>query len=177
MREAATLRRLEAMDLLTIVRQPSQELQLGTPADIDFAEAELYADQDESWTLVRSSGEHGGRVLCCFGILESFPGAVGVPWAVLSTMTTGERLALTRAARALVARSILPRLETVAIAADAEPIVAMFPGLDPGQLLAAVMAAPSPECHWAMMVGLTPWAVIRKFGAASQTHVLFERIR
>jgi hypothetical protein len=42
-------------------------------------------------------------------------------------------------------------------------------------MVAACMAEPSPECRWACLLGFAPAHVLRNFGAASETYMLFER--
>ena len=177
MREGAILSgvrfaRLTADDLLAIERQPSQRLLLGAAESIERDEAEALADQDDAWSCWR-----GDRLLACVGINETFPGRQGVAWALLATALGAAHLPLTRFVAGRIAASPLARIEAFARSAVGDPAFDQFPELDSGQKVAIVMAAPSPELRWARRVGLEPAHVLRKFGAASETYVLCERIR
>lgn len=165
-------RRLQARDLIEIEVQPSQRRQFGLPMQFDSEDAEALAAQPDAWTAMI-----GDRIACCIVIGENFPGKSGVATALFAPGIGHHHRALTRFARELVANSPLPRIEAVAIANDAERILERFPHLDPYELLTSVMVDATPQCRWAMLTGFTPIAVLRKFGAASETHVLFERIR
>lgn len=59
---------------------------------------------------------------------------------------------------------------------NVDALLASHPDLDPYELLEVVVSAKGPEVTWAMLAGLKPAAVLRKFGAASEDHVLCERI-
>jgi hypothetical protein len=48
---------------------------------------------------------------------------------------------------------------------------------DPCALLQQALERPTPEVRWSIAVGLRPVAVLRKFGAANEPHLLMERIR
>lgn len=167
-----TFRKLVPSDLTEIVLQPSQRVQYGLPLQFSADEAKALAQENDAWTAVLD-----GRVVCCIVIGETFPGAAGVAMALFAANIGAAHVRLTRFARWLVAQSPLPRIEAVAEANDAEAILQRFPDLDPYALLTAVMVDPTPPCRWAMMTGLQPVAVLRKYGALGQTHVLFERIR
>jgi hypothetical protein len=162
---------LFAGDLRRIDRQPSQAVTLGLPAELSDEEIDALVASPESWACFDDE-----RLIGCVGIHEQFEGAQGVAWAILASGIGTAHLALTRFAASRIAASPLARIEAIAIAADAEPIVAQFGCLDMGQLIAAIMADPTPECRWAELVGLRPAAVLRRYGAMSQTHMLFERI-
>lgn len=164
-------RPLHAEQLMAFPRQQSQRVQLGLEVQVTAEEAEMLCAQAEAWAIY-----WGGRHVACIGIAETFPGSQGVAWAALADGIGGAHLALTRFARMRIANSPLKRIEAVARAADAEAILDAFPGLDGAQLLEAVMAMPTPECSWARLVGLRPAHVLRCFGAAAETHLLFERI-
>ena len=43
------------------------------------------------------------------------------------------------------------------------------------ELTALAMKYATPECRWAKLLGFTPAHVLRRFGAASETYMLFER--
>lgn len=166
-----TIRKLVPSDLTEIVLQPSQRRQYGLPLEFDSEQAEALA-QEDAWTALLD-----GRVVCCIVIAETFPGKAGLAMAMFAQGIGAAHVPLTRFAHKLVAQSPLPRIEAVAEAHDAEAILQRFPNLDPWELLQAVLVEPTPPCRWAMMTGLQPVAVLRKYGAAGQTHVLFERIR
>lgn len=171
---ATTVRPMVADDAGRIERQPSQRMALGIEAGVEVT-TEIAADLiagGEAWSV-----ERGGRVVACLGLRETFPGVQGVAWAILAEGIGAAHLVTTRHARARIAASPLRRIEAVCRAGvDAEAILTAFPDLDPTQLLEAVLSVPSPETRWAAAAGLIPVHVLRKFGAASETHVLFERI-
>lgn len=164
---------MEADDLLSIEWQDSQRLILGARALVEREEAEALADEPEAW-----SAWHDGRLVACIGITESFAGLQGVAWAVLAPGLYGPHLALTRFARSRLDACGLCRLETFARAIDIEPAIAAEPGLS-GDGLNAIAASRefrTPEISWAMLLGFRPAHVLRKFGAASETMMLLERI-
>lgn len=163
---------MEPADLLAIERHPAQTFQLGLFAAVTLEGAEELAEQGECWTCFV-----GDRAVACVGIGETFPGVQGVAWGVLGVGVGAAHLTVTRWARERVRQSPLLRLEAIARSADAEAIVAAHPGIDQASLLAAVLATPTPETIWAKLCGFRAAHVLRKFGAASETHVLFERIR
>jgi hypothetical protein len=174
---AVDIRRMLAGDLLAIEPQASQHFTLGVETRHAAAEqAEQLADQAEAWA-VRSVDEDGaGRLIACFGILETFPGVQGVVWATLADGIGAAHLAMTRFARSRVRDCGLARVEAIVLASDAENIVADYPGLDAQQLIDVLMRFPTPDMVWARLCGLRPAHVLRKFGAAAETHMLFERI-
>lgn len=167
-----TFTRLQPADLHEIVVQDSQRLQMGVPTRFDDDVAGHLADQRDAWTA-----RVNGRIVCCISIAESFEGRQASAMALFAADIGAAHVAVTRFARALVADSPIPRIEAVALANDAEAILARFPSLDPWELLHAVMVCPTPPCRWAMLTGLQPVVVLRKYGGEGQTHVLFERIR
>lgn len=152
-------------------RQPSQLVQLGVEVSMDDEEMYALAAEREAWACY-----DGDRLIACVGIRETFPETQGVAWAVLASGVGRATLALTRFARSRILGSGLKRIEAVARAGDAEAILAQYPELNAAQLSEAVMALPTPECAWARLVGLSPAHVLRKFGQAAETHMLFERI-
>lgn len=97
------------------------------------------------------TGWHNDRIVACIGLRETFPGRQAVAWAILSEGLGGAHLAVTRFARARIEASPLRRIEAIT-RTEAEHI-------------------------WATMVGLRAAHVLRAFGAASEDHILFERIR
>lgn len=171
MSDALQFRPLEPVDLVTIERQPSQELWLGIDGSCDWEQAQYLAAQPEAWAAVDGKG-----VVACFGINETFPGVQGVGWALLGRNIGARHLQLTRRAREVITGCGLQRVEMICRARDIEPLVAEFPEFDNAMLLAAAMAEPSPECRWAQLLGMTPAHPLRRFGAASETYILFERI-
>lgn len=139
-------------EILAIQRQPSQRVQLGIERDMSWEEACALADgPGEAWT-VRVRERDTWRIVACLGLRETFPGSQAVAWALLADGLRGAHLSITRFARARIAASALPRIEAI------------------------VRANVPAECAWAKLVGLTPAHVLRRFGAQSETHVLFERI-
>lgn len=146
--------RLSGSDLLTIQRQETQRLTLGLDATPTLEEADALADEPEAWTLRRVHRDGSARIVACIGIVETFPGVQGVAWAVLAAGIGADHLALTRFARAMLARSMsaggLQRIEAI--------------------------AKPGREAEWAKLCGLAPVHLLRKFGAASETYFLCERL-
>lgn len=169
MRDAPPLplsfRRLVADDLLTIERQPSQRTVLGIDGTFSAEEADMLACQRIGWTL-----RQGGRILACFGIMEPFPGVQGVAWALLGEGIGAAHLAMTRFAAMQLAHSGLARVEVLAKCA------ATPENFDHDAAMRWAMAADriTPECRWARMVGLRAAHVLHRYGAQSETHMLFE---
>lgn len=158
--------------LIELPRQPSQRVQLGVNIDdMTLAEAQHLCAQPCAWLC-----SWNNMPIAAIGICETFPGRQGVGWAALTSCLGVAHLALTRFAKRCIAESPLPRIEAVGRAADAEAILDQFPGLDPYQLVTAVMAIPTPECTWLRLLGMKPVHVLRKFGGAAETNMLFERI-
>ncbi len=140
-------------------------------ADVSREEAELLADETEAWSIFAD-----GRLIACFGIRETFPGAQGVAWATLAEGIGSAHLAMTRFAASRIRQSRLNRIEAIVRADDIEGFVAAYGALDAQQMIEAVLATPTPECVWARLVGLRPAHVLRRFGASSETCMLFERL-
>lgn len=163
---------LHADDLFEIKVQPSQHVQMGVPLRTSRDDAMAMAAQPCAWSV-----RHQGRLIACFGIIETFDGAQGQSWCQLASDLGAAHLPLTRFMRRTLEASELARVDLIAVASDAEAILAAFGAMDAGLLLEAVMATPTRECTWARLLGFTPAAVLRKWGAASETHVLFERVR
>lgn len=176
---------MEARHAGLIVRQPSQTLTLGLAAGIDerYA-AELIAAPGQCWAAIagdleRANPEQGSRVLALFGLIEIFRFKQATGWAVLAQGLGAHHLGITRFAAARIAESVYHRIEIIAECADAEPLLERMGPLDPGQLVAAltVPALRTAGVRWALALGMTPAAVLRKYGAASETHMLFEQVR
>ena len=175
MSSSLSFQRLEAEDLFEIERQESQLTFLGSPGDITQEAAEVLASQDIAWTAWA-----GGRILACFGISELFHGMHGLAWALLGRQLGVHHLALTRFMQGAIRDCGLVRLELLARANDdLEDLIDMMAAqgmkLDGAQLVAAAMARPTPECRWAKLLGFEAAHVLRFFGAAAETHMLFER--
>lgn len=138
-----------AADAVEIQRQASQRVQLGIERDMSLEEAEALADgAGEAWTI-----RQGDRIVACVGLRETFIGRQAVAWAILAEGIGAAHLAVTRFAKRRIASSPLRRIEAI------------------------VRADVPAECAWARLVGLQAAHVLRCFGAQSETHVLFERIR
>ena len=140
--------RLAPMDLIGIERQASQQLLFGEPVEPDLDEAAALADNPAAWTLTDTSG----RIVACLGIHESFPGKMGIAWALLAPNVGPAHHGLTRFTRWMIedGAARLQRIEA--------------------------LCAPGPATRWATLVGLTPVHAVRKYGAASETYMLCERI-
>lgn len=163
---------MRAEDAMTIDRQPSQRVQLGLTSTLTIEGANDLADGGEAWTAWR-----GDVPVACVGLRETFPGVQAVAWALLTRNLGSDHLAITRFTARRIAASAYRRIEAICIAGvDAEAILESFGPLDAAQLIEAVLSVPSPQTRWAGALDLLPAAVLRKFGAASETHVLFERI-
>lgn len=166
--------RLQAAHLLALEPQESQRLQYGLDLrNISAEEAEHYAAQENAWAVLR-----GDRLLACLGINETFSGASGVAWALLADNLGRDALAITYFARdAVIRTSELPRLEAVVRCADLPEWMQSY---SPQALARArldwVCRKPTAAVRWAIKVGLEPVAVLRKYGAANEPHLLLERI-
>ncbi len=171
MRDGLQFVHLEAEHLLTIERQPSQRFVLGQYADFSEEEAQAHAAQKVAYTALL-----GGRIMACMMIFETFPQQVGVAYAVLAQGLGRHHLQLTRFIRGKIAESGLPRIEVIAPCGDIEPLAQAHPEFDPWQLVQAALQAPTPEMRWAMMLGLKPAHVLRKYGGRCESYMLFERI-
>lgn len=168
------IRPLEPVDLMAIDLQASQRVTLGIDTrEVTIDEAEDLCSHPVAWSV-----RNGGRLIACIGISETFAGLQGVTWAHLAPNLGAAHLALTRFARACVVDSGLARIEGIVRGPDAESVIDHFPGLaaDGHALLTALLEFPTPEMTWARLCGLRPAHVLRKFGAAAQTHILYERI-
>jgi hypothetical protein len=164
--------RLTIEDLFALEPQASQRMTLGLDTALMSAdEAEQLCAEDEAWAI-----RADGRLIAAVGIQQTFPGSMGVCWAILGDGVGKAHLAMTRFAASRIRQSKLARLEAIVRGPDAESILDHFPCLDAAQLLTAVMTMATPECVWARLCGLKPAHVLRKFGAARETHILFERI-
>ena len=144
-----TIDPMKPHDALAIQRQASQLVQLGIERDMSVDEARALAEGNgEAWTV-----RQDGRIVACLGLKETFPGAQAVAWAILAERVGAAHLAITRHARQRIAASGLARIEAI------------------------VREAVPAEIAWAMLVGLKPAHVLRRFGQTSETHILCEYIR
>ena len=162
---------MTAEHYVVLDRQASQDVVFGQCVDVTLENAQSYIDQGEAWACFDDE-----RLVACVGINETFPGAVGVAWGVLARDVGAVHLAVTRYARMRIAISPLARIEAVARCHDAEALLDQYGALDAQQLIDVLMTLPTPECVWARLCGLKPAHVMRKFGFARQTYMLFERI-
>lgn len=135
-------------DILRLDLQPSQQLQLGLLTEMTIETAEDLAGHGEAWTAWRD-----GRPIALMGLRESFPGVQAVAWALLSTTIGAAHLAITRHARRRIAASPCIRID------------------------ALVRAACPAEGAWCRAVGLEPEALIRRYGAQSEDHLVYARVR
>lgn len=159
---------------LALERQASQRVQLGVIADFTREEAErLAAAPGEAWAAL-----DGTRVVAVFGLVETFARRQATAWAVLSSDVGRHHLAITRFCARRIAQSVHCRIEAIVECADAEAVLARHPDLDAGELLAVLSlgAFETPGVRWARACGLKPAAVLRRYGADSETHMLCERI-
>lgn len=184
MRDASPLEfvPLQAEHFFAIEPQPSQLTQYGVEwADMDWHEAELYAGQPNCWTALR-----GDLPLAILGINPTFAHdgvpVQGVAWAVLGRELGAAHLAVTRFARdEVIGKCEFNRLEAIVRCLDIEPVLDVIPepARTPHNLLAIATRRCNltPQVRWALDVGFAPVALLRKFGAAAETHMLLERIR
>lgn len=166
---------LEPWHLHAIERQPSQRVQLGIPIEtISAGEAEDLADQQTTAAFLRD-----GVPIGVMGVAETFPGTAGVAWAIFAPGLGADHLAMTREARRRLDRSPLARIEAVAPCAEIERFLVLVPEATPTERIRAVTYPRfrTPEIRWAMALGFEPAHVLRKYGAAAETHLLLERIR
>jgi hypothetical protein len=164
-----TFRPLEAADLFELEPQPSQATWLGNPTNaLTLEEAAGLADCTNAW-----AARVDGQVLACFGVAEMFAGRQGIGWSLLGVGLGRHHLPLTRFVRdVVIGESPLARIETFAPCAEAPHTTG-----SQIELVSYALQHPTPEVRWAMAVGFLPLCVLRKFGAASETFMLFERIR
>lgn len=161
---------LDPADLFEIKRQESQLTVLGQDSAVDSETAEILASQPVAWTAWVA-----GRPLACFGISELFESVHGLAWALLSNEIGVHHLQLTRFMQRQIRECGLQRLELLAKASDVEFFAEKYHWMDPGVLVSVAMADPTPECRWAVLLGMKPAHVLRRFGAASESYMLFER--
>lgn len=164
--------------LMAIDRHPDQAVQLGLDAEmtLEVARDVTGAGNPDPWGEAWALFWRGALVACC-GLRISMGGAHVVAWAIIGRGIGAAHLAATRFMRARVHFSPFTRIEAVCLANDADPILARWPDLDAQQLVDAVMVRPSRECRFALLSGLKPAHVLRRYGAAAETYMLFERIR
>lgn len=170
-----SFRPLRAADLLEIAPIALFPTQYGLPvAELSFEEADNYASGRFAFGVRR-----GDRAVAALGVAETFEGTAGLAWAFLSAgLTRREKGEVTRFARdVVIGANPLPRIEAVVRCGDVEAFLADNPACaEPGVLLDIALQVSTPQVRWALGVGLSPVAVLRKFGAAGETHMLLERI-
>lgn len=160
---------LRAHDLLEIERQPSQQLTLGRPGETTAEEAAILEAQPVAWTARDSRG----RIRACFGIAEAFPGLQGQAWAVLAPGLGYAHLELTRFIQGQVAGAGLVRIELLARGPD----MGWTPAhMTSGEVMQLAVTEMTKEMRWAVLLGFEPAHVLRWYGAAAETYVLFERL-
>jgi len=164
-------------DLLRIERHPDQMIQLGLTGPIQSQDALAMCgvgeegDWGEAWAC-----RWNGRLVACLGLRVALGGSHVIAWAVLARGVGAAHLAVTRFARSRVLRGHYRRVEAVALAADVEGVLGNVGPLDAQQLIEIALLAPTPEMRFAMLAGLEPSHVLRRYGAAGETHMLMERI-
>jgi hypothetical protein len=142
-------RDLLAGDVVQLQLQPSQHMTLGFYRPLHNLEEGLeLAEGGPGWTAI---GEDG-RILCCAGFRELWPGCHAVAWAMLAADIGAAHLAVTRFARARIADSPLPRIEAI------------------------VRAKVRAERAWAQAVGLKLNTELHAWGPDGETHLLYERV-
>ena len=85
-------------------------------------------------------------------------------------------LELTRFVAQVIVDCPLPRLEFYAKAADVEHLLHPARHYPAADIVAMAMAEPTRECRWALLLGMRPSHLLRRFGAADESYMLFERI-
>lgn len=178
MREGLRFATLTPNDLLAmnLLRQQSQQVTLGVHQEYGREEAEELAAQPCAWAVRRPMPEGGLDLIACFGIFEQFRGTHGTGWAMLTPAVGASHLELTRFIRSQAENCGLARLELLARVPDFEDILATRPDLDAGQAAELVKLRPSAEYRWAVLLGFRPMHLLRCYGAAAESYMLFERI-
>lgn len=177
---------LTAADLLAVdrLRQASQVTALGIHQDYAQEQAEELAAQPCAWAVrrplrpfdeLRTQGERE-ELIAAFGIYEMFPGRHGTAWALLTPAIGASHLAFTRFVRGQAEACGLARLEVLARVEPVEDLLAVRDDLDAGQIAELVKLRPSAEYRWAVLLGFRPMHLLREYGAAGESYMLFERI-
>jgi hypothetical protein len=146
----------------------------GMPVVATREEAQAIASERIAW-----AARSGAKLLACFGIVEHFAGVHGLAWAILADRLGSAHLPLTRFVAAEIAACGLPRLELLARGPDLEALLAKWPALpalDSGQMVELAAMRATPEMRWAKLIGMRPAHVLRFYGGAAETFVLFERL-
>lgn len=164
-------------DILSIERHPDQRMQMGLAAPASREDAEMLCGVGASgfWGEAWACSWHG-ELVACLGMRATFGGSHVITWAILANGIGPAHLAVTRFARARVLDCGYDRIEAVARSVDADVLIASFPDLDAQQMIEVAMLRPSREVRFAMLSGLKPAHVLRRYGAAAETHMLLERI-
>lgn len=165
---------LQAEHLLALEPKKSQRTQYGIPvSDIGWSEADAMAAEFCSWTAFLH-----GRVAACMGIRETFPGMQGVAWAFFAEGLGRAMVPITKFAReAIIGTSDLQRIEAIVRCCAMPAWLDEEPSSEIRATISVAYASKwaTPEVRWARKVGLEPVAVLRKFGAAGETHMLLEK--
>lgn len=145
-----------APDALAISLQLSQLVTAGMVAEpMTLKEAQDLEDSGPAWTAIAADG----RLLCCAGIYVTFrhpeteEPVQGHAWAMLADGIGAYHLELTRFARCQILESPIRRIES------------------------NVRADCKSETSWARLCGMAPVARLEAWGARSEPHMLFERVR
>jgi len=165
---------MEPWHAAAIEAQASQAQTLGLTVEMDEDYGRHLIDNPgEAWCAIE-----GGRVVALFGLIEVFVARQATAWAVLSGEIGRHHLAITRFCAERIRASGYARIEAIVECGDAEQLLARFPDLTPGELLELLnfSSFATPGTRWARACGLRPATVLRRYGAASETHMLFERI-
>lgn len=137
-----------AEDVLRLVIQDSQRIELGLDrGEYSREQAEDLARGGPAWSAIGRDG----RVLGVAGFRETFPGVQAVAWAILASGIGAAHLAITREAARRVAAARYRRIEML-VERRRKPML------------------------WALRLGFLPGHVLRNFGSASETVILFERL-
>lgn len=164
-------RALRPADVMAMSGRPGQQMTYGLPADYDYDDAAELAGQPVAWAAWQDSA-----LIAAFGIYETFPGQMGICWAMLAEAIGPAHTGITRFIRRQIAESALPRLELYARSHDFEGMTALAGVHDPAGQLAIALADPTPQIRWALLLGMQPAHLLRRFGLVDESWMLFERI-
>lgn len=169
---------LRPEDLRAMEVQPSQSTLLGEPHSWDDAQTELVCAQPVAWCAREAEGPEIGRIVACFGIVELFAGIHGYGWAVLAPRIGRSHFELTRFIQGQIDGCGLARIELRARADDRleQDLAVGSRPVNPALVLQLALHRATPEIRWGVLLGLRPVHVLRQYGAARESYVLFERI-
>lgn len=168
--------KMQVEHLFALEPQGSQLLQYGVPVDdLPWSQAQAIADEPATWAAVR-----GKTVLACMGITESFVGKQGTAFGLFSqAITPRDWVPLTDFAREhIIKASPLTRVEAIVRCEDIPDWIneEPCPKIRSCVMLEWASREATPQVRWAMKVGLEPACVLRAYGAASEDHMLLERV-